>query len=116
MLYRPCVKSTSQLYFTSGQLPTVEGQEGFADDFRSQANATLNNLLALVKAEGGNKDSFVKITVFLADFDYFPLFNEIYTTFFEGHSVPARTCVEVSRLPKDAMIEAEAIFQIEQPQ
>ena len=113
MLYRPYVPAPNQnLFFTSGQLPTIAGTADFPDTFAGQAEAALANLLALVQAENGDKSSFVKITVYLTDLGNFARWNEIYADFFAGYPMPARTCIEVSRLPKDAMIEIEAVFCI----
>lgn len=111
MLYRPYVKAEpSNLFFSSGQLPIVEGSDAFPASFAEQAKAVLQNLLKLAEAEGGSRKSFVKITVFLTDMNHFSEFNSIYQDFFQGCPMPARTCVEVSRLPREALIEAEAIF------
>lgn len=113
MLYRPYVQAEARnLFFTSGQLPIIPNESDFPASFHDQAKAVLDNLLKLVEAEGGNKNSFIKITIYLNNLDNFQEFNQIYSDFFAGFSVPARTCIEVSRLPREAQIEAEAIFNI----
>lgn len=113
MLYRPYVKAASGLLaFTSGQLPIVPGREELPASFAEQAAAALENVLKLAEAENGSKKSLVKLTIFMTDLSYFDEFNQIYAKFFEGFTPPARTCIEVSRLPRNAMLEIEAIFTV----
>ena len=113
MLYRPYVKTAPGLLaFTSGQLPVVPGQEELPAGFAEQAAAALENVLKIVESENGSKNNFVKLTIFMTDLSYFDEFNQIYAKFFEGFTPPARTCIEVSRLPRNAMLEIEAIFTL----
>ncbi|MBM7650306.1 2-iminobutanoate/2-iminopropanoate deaminase [Bacillus ectoiniformans] len=98
----------NNLFYSSGQIPlTPEGQmvEG---DAAEQAHQVFSNLKAVLKAAGASLETVVKATVFLADMEDFASVNEVYSHYFADHK-PARSCVEVSRLPKDAKVEIEVI-------
>ncbi len=100
------------LIFTSGQIPlhpeTMEMPEGIT----AQTELVLSNLLGVLEAGGATKETVVKCTVFLKDMNDFNAVNEVYTKFFEGCVYPARTCIEIARIPKDALVEIEAIATI----
>ncbi len=100
------------LVITSGQIPlhpeTMEMPEGIT----AQAELVLSNLLGVLEAGGATKATVVKCTVFLKDMNDFNAVNEVYTKFFEGYDYPARTCIEVARIPKDALVEIEAIATV----
>ncbi|NLX61575.1 MAG: RidA family protein [Tissierellia bacterium] len=99
----------SNIVFTSGQLPIVpETGEIIKDDIRMATKQSLNNVLAIVEAAGGTLKDVVKVNIYVKNMDDFGAINEEYDKFFNGHK-PARSCVEVSKLPKDGMIEIEAI-------
>jgi 2-iminobutanoate/2-iminopropanoate deaminase len=95
--------------FVSGQLPVDPGTgalcTGTIGDMTRQS---LRNVIAVLEAAGSSADRIVKTTVFLADLGDFAAVNEAYAAFFEGEP-PARSCVQVARLPRDARIEIEAI-------
>ncbi|SCG83711.1 UPF0076 protein [Proteiniborus sp. DW1] len=97
------------MLFTSGQLginpATGNIVEGTIQDETRQA---LNNLKAVLEAAGASLSNVVKTTVFIKDMNQFGLINEVYGEFFNEHK-PARSCVEVARLPKDGNVEVEAI-------
>jgi len=97
------------LLFCSGQiaLDPVTGEVA-AKDVEGQAKRVLENLRAVLEAAGAGLDAVVKTTIFLKSMGDFPKVNEVYGTFFKG-TPPARSTVEVSRLPKDALVEIEAI-------
>lgn len=100
------------LVFTSGQIPLrPDGtlQEG---DIRAQTEQVLKNLQAVLEAGGSSLTGVVKCTCFLADMNDFAAMNEVYAEFFEGDP-PARSAVQVARLPRDARIEIEAIARVE---
>lgn len=103
--------SELHLVFTSGQLPLDPRTMTFAgDDIRSQTRQSLQNLQAVLEQAGATLQSVVKTTCFLADMEDFAAFNEVYSEFFSGTTgAPARSCVQVGRLPKDALVEVEAI-------
>ena len=95
--------------FVSGQLPiNPETGKMLAGDMGDQARQVLRNVLAIVRAGGLKGDDIVKTTVYLRNLDDFGAVNEVYAEVF-GANPPARACVEVSRLPKGALIEIEAI-------
>ena len=102
---------TSHGLFVSGQLPldpaTGELVEGSIQD---QTRQVLQNILEIVREAGFKRSNIVKTTVYLRNMDDFAAVNEVYAAVL-GKSPPARACVEVSRLPKDALIEMEAIAQ-----
>ena len=100
------------LIFTSGQLPIVpETGELIKDDIKKATKQSLSNVLSVVEAAGGKLTDIAKVVIFIKNMEDFPKVNEVYEEFFKDHK-PARSCVEVSRLPKDANIEIEAIAVI----
>ena len=96
------------LVYTSGQIPInpASGQIE-ADDIKSQAEQVIANLSAVLKEAGSSLEDAVKTTCFLANMKNFSDFNEVYAKYFTGK--PARSCVEVSALPKGALVEVEVI-------
>lgn len=101
--------SACNLTITSGQVPidpatgaVVEG--GIAE----QTRQSLTNVQAVLAAAGLTMDNVIKTTVFLKNMNDFAAMNEVYATFFTGNP-PARSAVEVARLPKDVLVEIEAI-------
>ncbi|WP_078811034.1 RidA family protein [Selenihalanaerobacter shriftii] len=100
------------LVLTSGQIPfTPEGQL-VSNDVQEQARQSLENVKGVLEEAGTDLDKVIKCTVFISNMDDFPKINEIYKEFFE-EPYPARSCVEVSRLPKDVKLEIEAIAYTE---
>ena len=103
---------TGNLIFTSGMIPidpaTNTLVEGGID---VQAVRAFENLKALLEEAGSGFDKVVKTVVFIKNMDDFAKVNEIYATYFTG-SYPARSCVEVARLPKDVLIEIEAVAEV----
>lgn len=99
--------------YTAGQVAidpaTNQVVEG---DIKVQTRQVLTNVEAVLKAAGASMNSVVKTTVFLKNFNDFAAMNEVYAEFFSG-SAPARSTVEVSRLPKDTKVEIEAVAVIE---
>lgn len=97
------------MIFTSGQLginpETGNLVEGTIQD---ETRQSLKNLKAVLEAAGTTLNKVVKTTVFIKDMNQFALINEVYGEFFSEHK-PARSCVEVARLPKDGNVEIEAI-------
>lgn len=95
--------------FTSGVIPIVPATGELVDGgIEEQAEQALSNLVALIKASGADIANVVKTVVFIKNMDDFAKVNEIYSRYF-GKECPARSCVEVARLPKDVLIEVEAI-------
>jgi 2-iminobutanoate/2-iminopropanoate deaminase len=98
----------NNLFYSSGQIPlTPEGQlvDG---DIKEQTHQVFKNLAAVLTAAGASFESVVKATVFIKNMDEFASINEIYGEYFSTHK-PARSCVEVARLPKDVLVEIEVI-------
>ncbi|MGB5985492.1 MAG: RidA family protein [Desulfobacterales bacterium] len=106
--YSQAVK-TDSLVFVSGQLPlNPETGDLVTDDIAAETRQSMENLKAILEAAGSGMDRVVKATVFIADMDDFPAINAVYGEYFQGDP-PARACVEVARLPKDARVEVEAV-------
>lgn len=94
--------------YTSGQLGLNPQTGEFGADVQEQTRLSLSNVKAILEAAGTSMDKVVKTTVFLKDMNDFVPVNEVYSTFFE-QPYPARSAVEVARLPKDALVEIEVI-------
>lgn len=96
------------MVFTSGVIP-VDPQTGVIPaTIEEQANQAFSNLKNLIEASGATIDKVIKTTVFIKEMNDFGKINEIYATYFK-EPFPARSCVEVARLPKDVMLEVEAV-------
>lgn len=105
--YSQAVK-TDTMVFVSGQLAMdPETLELVGGDVQDETRKVLQNLQAVVEAAGTTLAKVVKTTVFISDMNDFPKINEVYAEFFTENP-PARACVEVARLPKDARVEIEA--------
>ncbi len=103
------------MVFTSGQLPLDPKTMAFVEGgIKEQARKSLENLKAVLEESGASLDSVLKTTCFLSDMENFVAFNEVYTEVFGTENAPARSCVEAARLPKDALVEVEAIAFINQ--
>ena len=101
-----------KLIFTSGQLPVdMETGKLIENDIDKAAKAALMNVIAVVEAAGGSKDTIFKTTVFMKDLAQFTNVNTVYAEVFPENA-PARSAVQVARLPKDVDIEIEAIAMI----
>lgn len=100
---------TGDLIITSGQLPIDPATGAFPDGVQAQTRQSLTNVKAILEEAGLTMDSVIKTTVFLSDMNNFGAMNEVYATFFTEGSYPARSAVEVARLPKDALVEIEVI-------
>lgn len=94
--------------YTSGQIPVTPDGLVVEGTIEEQTNQVFENLKAVLDAAGTSLDRVIKATVFLADMDNFVAVNDVYAEHFGTHK-PARSCVEVSRLPKDVSIEIEVI-------
>lgn len=96
------------LVFTSGQLPIDPKSGEMPADAAAQARQSMENVKAVLEAAGSSLDKTVKTTIFLQNLEHFGAVNDVYASFFSG-SFPARSCVQVARLPKDALVEIEAV-------
>lgn len=98
------------MVFTSGVIPVDPATGIIPEGIEAQARQAIGNLAALLEAAGTGTEKVIKTTVFIKEMDDFALVNRIYAEYFTG-DYPARSCVEVSRLPKDVLIEIEAIAE-----
>ena len=102
--------AAANFLFVSGQLP-IDPKTGSidADNVADQARQSLTNLSQILEAAGTSMDKVVKTTVFIQHMDDFAVMNEVYAQFFQGEVLPARSAVEVAKLPKGALVEIEAV-------
>lgn len=94
--------------FTSGQLGLIPESGTLPEGVEAQAHQSLKNLAAVLEAAGSDLDHVVKTSVFLEDINDFAKVNEVYAQYFK-HEVPARSCVQVAKLPKGGLVEIEVI-------
>ena len=110
----PYVQATrlGDLIFTSGQIPLDPATMTLVTgSIEVQAEQVMKNLLAVLEAAGATATTVVKTTCFLKNMEDFTAFNAVYAKYL-GESAPARSCVEVARLPKDVLVEVEAIAHV----
>lgn len=102
----------NNMVYTSGVIP-INPEDGsiVEGDIKVQAERVLKSLSALLKDCGSSLDNVVKTTVFIKNMNDFAAMNEVYAQYFTNNC-PARSCVEVARLPKDVLIEIEAIASL----
>ncbi len=102
----------NNMVYTSGVIP-INPEDGsiVEGDIKVQAERVLNSLSALLKDCGSGLDNVIKTTVFIKNMNDFAAMNEVYAQYFTNNC-PARSCVEVARLPKDVLIEIEAIASL----
>ncbi len=106
--YSPVV-STGDLVFTAGQVPlNPETGKLVEGDFKARVRQTLDNVSAVLQSAGSSLDQAVKLTVFLTDLSRFAELNEVFSDYFPEEP-PARSAVQVSKLPLDADVEIECI-------
>ena len=107
--YSQAILVDGKFLYTAGQVAIVPSTGKLIDDdVKAQTRQTIKNLEAVLVAGGASLNSVVKTTVYLKDMNEFPAMNEAYAEFF-GSSAPARSTVEVARLPRDARVEIEAV-------
>jgi 2-iminobutanoate/2-iminopropanoate deaminase len=98
------------LIFTSGHAAVdIDDYKRVRAPFEDEVRLTLENLQRTLERAGSNMDKVLKVTAYLVDMAYYPSFNHVYAGFFTSTDPPARTCVEVRRLPYDFQVEIEAI-------
>ncbi len=96
------------MFYSSGQIPLTAIGELVEGDIAAQTHQVFANLKAVLEAAGSSLDNVVKTTVFMKDMNDFVAMNEVYASHFGEHK-PARSAVEVARLPKDVKVEIEVI-------
>ena len=102
---------SGNMLFTSGQIPINPATGEIPAGVEAQARQALTNVKNLIEASGGSMDNVVKTGVFIKDMNDFAKINEIYAEFFT-EPYPARSCVEVARLPKDVLLEIETRVEL----
>lgn len=108
--YSQAIKA-GELLFVSGQIPVNPADGSIPDGIEAQARQSLSNLKNILAQAGLGMDAVVKTTVFLRSMGDFAAMNRVYEEFFQGTIFPARSAVEAGRLPKDVLLEVEAIAQ-----
>ncbi|OHP61617.1 reactive intermediate/imine deaminase [Staphylococcus sp. HMSC061F10] len=101
----------NNLVFTSGQIPLDTEGKIVSDDVKEQTKQVLDNLSVVLEEAGSDLNSVVKATIFISDMNEFQQINEVYGSYFSEHQ-PARSCVEVARLPKDVKVEIEVVGKV----
>ncbi|MGN0182396.1 MAG: RidA family protein [Candidatus Ornithomonoglobus sp.] len=99
------------MLFCSGQIPVDPATGVIPEGVEAQAEQALTNVKNLIEAAGSSIDNVVKTTVFIKNMEDFATINGIYAKYFT-EPFPARSCVEVARLPKDVLLEVEAIVEL----
>lgn len=107
--YSQAIEVNGMIY-TSGVIPVVPATGEIPEGIEKQADQAIGNLTALLEAAGTKPENVIKTTVFIKDMNDFSKVNEVYSKYFTGEC-PCRSCVEVARLPKDVLIEIEAIAE-----
>lgn len=103
----------ANLVFTSGQIPLIaETMEIVEGGITEQTEQVMKNLMAVLAAANTSADNVIKTTCYIKDMNDFAAFNTVYGEYF-SENAPARSCVEVARLPKDVLVEVEAIATTE---
>lgn len=108
--YSQAIKANGFL-FVSGQIPLTPNGELAGDDIKVQTKQVLKNLKAILKEADLSLKDTVKTTIFLKSMDDFSIVNEIYAQAFGEHK-PARSTIEISKLPKDVLVEIELIAKV----
>ena len=98
----------NNLFYSSGQIPLTPEGVMVEGDIQAQTHQVFQNLKAVLEAAGASLETVVKATVFIKNMDEFGQLNEVYAEYFNVHK-PARSTVEVARLPKDALVEIEVV-------
>ncbi len=102
---------TNGFMFCSGQIPINPETGEIPEGVEAQAHQVFKNIKNLLEAGGSSIDKVVKTSVFIKDMNDFAKINEIYAQYFT-EDFPARSCVEVARLPKDVLLETEVIAEV----
>ncbi|MDJ0511649.1 MAG: RidA family protein [Crocosphaera sp.] len=112
--YNQAIAAQGQLLFVAGQIPLdpETGELVGNGDIMAQTQRVMMNIEAILMAAGVDWQNVVKTTVFLSDLTNFGPMNQVYAQYFDPQTAPARACVEVSRLPKDVLVEIECIAVI----
>ena len=113
--YNQAIVTTGQMLFIAGQVP-LDPESGNIigeGDITAQTQQVMTNIEAILTEAGANWSDVVKTSVFLTDLANFSPMNRVYAEYFLEDTAPARACVEVSRLPKDVLVEIECIAVVD---
>ena len=113
--YNQAIATSGTMIFVAGQI-ALDPETGSiigADDVVSQTKQVMSNIEAILTEAGAEWSNVVKTSVFLTDLANFNAVNQVYAQYFDESTAPARACVEVSRLPKDVLVEIECIAIID---
>ncbi|MEL6441710.1 MAG: RidA family protein [Cyanobacteria bacterium J06621_8] len=113
--YNQAVVTSGKTLFVAGQIP-LDPQSGEivgTEDITAQTKQVMANIGAILTEAGASWNNVVKTSVFLSDLGNFSAMNQVYAEYFSEETAPARACVEVSRLPKDVLVEIECIASID---
>lgn len=102
---------TNGFVFASGQIPIIPETGALAEGLEAQAHQVFKNVTELLRAAGTDISRTVKTTVFIKDMNDFAAINAVYSQYFST-PFPARSCVEVARLPKDVLLECEVVAEV----
>ena len=108
--YSQAIKVQGGITFTSGQIPLNLDGNLVSEDFEKQVYQVLKNINGILEERDKSLSDIVKLTVFLVDLSNFDILNKVFEKYFKIDSFPARSVVEVSKLPKNSQVEIEAIF------
>ncbi len=113
--YNQAIAVKGKMIFVAGQIPLdpKTGEIVGRGDIVKQTQQVMANIEAILKAAGAGWQNTIKTTVFLSDLENFSPMNQVYAQYFDEETAPARACVEVSRLPKDVLVEIECIAAID---
>ena len=109
--YNQAIVASGQMIFVAGQI-AIDLRLGdilYRDDVTKQTEQVMAHIEAILTAAGATFENVVKTTVFLTDMNDFAAMNAVYAKYFDAETAPARACVQVSRLPKDVLVEIECI-------
>lgn len=109
--YNQGIIAQGSFLFIAGQIPLDPSTKEVVgvNDITKQTEQVMENIEAILTAAGAKWENIVKTTVFLSDLTNFGPMNQVYAQYFPEDTAPARACVEVSRLPKDVLVEIECI-------
>jgi reactive intermediate/imine deaminase len=109
--YNQAIAAKGTLLFVAGQIPLnpETGEIVGGNDITQQTQQVMANLGAILKEAGTSWENVVKTSVFLSDLNNFVPMNQVYASYFDEATAPARACVEVARLPKDVLVEIDCI-------
>ncbi|MEM6611372.1 MAG: RidA family protein [Cyanobacteria bacterium P01_C01_bin.72] len=113
--YNQAIAASGQILFVAGQIPLnpQSGEIVGQGDITAQTMQVMVNLEAILTEAGAKWENVVKTSVFLSDLANFTPMNQVYAQYFAEDTAPARACVEVSRLPKDVLVEIECIAVVD---